>query len=155
MSPRARIRAIDWHDDRGFVGGFEAIPFGVLIFVVGTLVVVNAWAVVDAKMAVNAASREGVRVFVESDQEVASGKAAARAAGALAAFGRGDGRGTISPVTAASSFTRCGRVQMEVSYQVPAISLPWIGGFGSGVTVRSVHSEIIDPYRDGVPDGGC
>jgi hypothetical protein len=34
---------------------------------------------------------------------------------------------------------------------VPVLRLPWIGGFGSGLDVTSRHSELIDPYRDGVP----
>ncbi|MEE9416609.1 MAG: hypothetical protein V3V01_15095 [Acidimicrobiales bacterium] len=146
---------IDWRSERGFVGGFEAIPFGILTFVVGALVIVNAWAVIDAKLAVTAASREGVRVFVESDEAKAGGLASSRAAEALNAYGRSDGRENIGAVTASSGFSRCSRVSMEVSYTVPAIALPWIGGFGDSITVRSVHSEIIDPYRDGVPEGGC
>ena len=36
--------------DAGQVGGFEALPFGVLIFVVGVLLITNAWAVIDAKL---------------------------------------------------------------------------------------------------------
>mgnify|MGYP006159427917 CR=1 FL=1 len=32
-------RRIDWSDDAGQVGGIEAIPFGLLIFVIGTLLV--------------------------------------------------------------------------------------------------------------------
>jgi hypothetical protein len=38
-----------------------------------------------------------------------------------------------------------------VSYPVPAISLPFIGGFGTGFTVKATHSEIVDPFRNGVP----
>ncbi len=37
--------------DAGQVGGFEAIPFGVLVFVLGALLITNAWAVIDAKLA--------------------------------------------------------------------------------------------------------
>lgn len=149
------IRRPEWRSDDGFAGGVEALPFGFLVFVVGTLLIVNAWAVVDAKLAVTAASREGVRVFVESDEGVAASSANSRATQALAAFGRADGRGTVGSVAADGAFARCNRVSMEVTYDVPAITLPWIGGFGESITVRSVHSEIIDPYRDGVPEGGC
>jgi hypothetical protein len=35
----------DRGDDRGQVGGIEVLPFGLLVFVVGTLLVANAWAV--------------------------------------------------------------------------------------------------------------
>ena len=47
-----------WRDERGQVGNVEVLPFGVLIFVVGALLVSNAWAVIDARMAV--AHKEGV-----------------------------------------------------------------------------------------------
>ena len=30
--------------DRGQVGGIEVLPFGLLVFVVGTLLVANVWA---------------------------------------------------------------------------------------------------------------
>ena len=30
-------------DEAGFVGGFEALPFRFLVFVAGTLLLVNAW----------------------------------------------------------------------------------------------------------------
>ncbi len=147
--------SFDWRNDDGFVGGAEALPFGFLVFVIGALMIVNAWAVVDAKLAVTAASREGVRVFVESDEAVAGAAANSRANQALAAFGRSDGRERVGSIVAEAAFARCARVSMEVSYEVPAITLPWIGGFGESIVVRSVHSEIIDPYRDGVPEGGC
>ena len=43
--------------------GMEVIPFGLLTFVVGALLVANAWAVIDAKMAVSAAAREATRAY--------------------------------------------------------------------------------------------
>ena len=53
--------------DGGQVGGIEALPFGLLVFVVGALLVANAWAVVDAKLAVDAAARQATRHYVEAD----------------------------------------------------------------------------------------
>jgi phenylalanyl-tRNA synthetase beta chain len=46
--------------DGGQVAGIEALPFGVLIFVVGALLITNLWAVIDTKIAVDAAAREAV-----------------------------------------------------------------------------------------------
>jgi hypothetical protein len=40
---------------------------------------------------------------------------------------------------------------VTVAYPVPALSLPWIGGYGEGFVVRSSHSEIVDPFRAGLP----
>ena len=52
------------------------LPFGVLIFVVGSLLIANAWAVVDAKLATTAAAREAARAYVESGSAAAGAGAA-------------------------------------------------------------------------------
>ncbi len=78
--------------DAGQVGGIEALPFGLLIFVVGTLLIANAWAVVDAKFATDAAARQAVRTFVEAD-DPASARSEARAAGLAAVQAHGGIRG--------------------------------------------------------------
>jgi hypothetical protein len=141
---------LDDFGDRGQVGGIEAVPFGVLIFVVGALLCANAWAVVDAKMAVDAAAREATRAYVESQGTSADAVAAGR--DAMAAHGRDPGRAEIwlSDMTA-GGFQRCARATFSVSYEVPALTLPWIGGYGDAFTVTSHHSELVDPYRNGVP----
>jgi Flp pilus assembly protein TadG len=131
----------------GVVGGVEALPFGVLVFVVGTLIVVNAWGVVDAKMTVATAAREAARAFVEapagSDAEAAGRQAAARTMQALGRTGR-------APVIAVNgAFVRCARVTATVSYDIPALRLPWVRGWGT-LTTRSTASEIVDPLRSGL-----
>jgi hypothetical protein len=42
-------------------------------------------------------------------------------------------------------------VSFTVSYPVPAMTLPFIGGFGTGFTVNATHSELVDPFRNDVP----
>ena len=131
----------------GAVGGLEALPFGVLVFVVGTLIVVNAWGVVDAKMTVASAAREAVRAYVEApvgaDAEALAHTAAQETMNAL-------GRTARPPqVTLSGAFARCNRVSATVAYPVPALRLPWVGGLGS-FTARSTASEVVDPLRSGV-----
>jgi hypothetical protein len=120
---------------------------------------VNAWGVIDAKFATDAAAREAARAFVESDvgsaddvdTAIANG---ARAGGdALTAHGRDEGRAEVAIVDLEpdGQFVRCARVTYEVTYEVPAIHLPFIGGYGDAFRIRSSHSEIVDPFRDGVP----
>jgi hypothetical protein len=149
-------------DDRGQMGGVEALPFGVLIFVIGTLLIVNAWAVVDAKLATDAAAREATRRFVEAPVVDASGVRDAEASAvtdgldALAASGRDPGRGAVALTGLAApgggdGYVRCARATFTASYQVPALTLPWIGGYGGGFEVTSSHSELVDPFRNGVP----
>lgn len=143
---RARARG-----DVGQVGGFEAIPFGVLIFVLGALLVTNAWAVIDAKLAVTAAAREAARVYVEApDAGEAETLAVNAARSELTARGRGSSRASVR--IAAGSFVRCRMVTVEVTYVVPTITLPFVGGWGDGLRVSARHGEIVDPYRNG-PEG--
>ena len=143
-------------DDAGQAGGWEIIPFGVLIFVVGTLLIVNAWAVVDARQSAGDAAREGARAFVHESSETA-----ARLAARDAVFASTDGRGTprhrvdLAPIRLDPSFERCAHVVVTVHEQVPAISLPFIGGFGHAFTVTGSQNELIDPFRAALPEGSA
>lgn len=143
-------------DDSGQVGGWEVIPFGLLVFVVGTLLLVNAWAVVDARLVVGDSAREGARAYVHEDTEQAARRAADRAIHASL-----DGRGqhhrqiTIDPIDVEPRFERCARVMVTVHEHVPAIVLPFIGGFGHGFTVTGSQRELIDPFRSGLDEGSA
>jgi hypothetical protein len=143
-------------DESGQVAGIEAIPFGLLTFVVGTLFVANAWAVIDAKIAVSAAAREATRAYAEApvgSDPVGLADAAAREA--IRGAGRDPGQLVLTPVEA--TFARCETVTFDASYRIPAIRVPWLGGFGHGFTATARHTEIVDPYRTGLPAtvNGC
>ncbi len=143
--------------DRGQAGGIEALPFGILVFVVGTLLLANVWAVVDAKLAVDAAAREATRRYVEAtegagaeEQAVAAGLSALEAQGRDPARGRVELQAVTTP-DGRTAYERCARATFEAAYHVPALTLPFIGGYGSGFEVTSRHSELVDPFRDGLP----
>ncbi len=137
--------------DRGQVGGVEALPFGVLVFVVGVLLVANLWTIVDAKVAVTSAAREAARAYVEAEDGArAEGDAIAAAQAAITRRGRSIARTGVA--ITAGVFRRCVTVTFEVTYVVPTVTLPFVGGFGDGVRVRARHGEIVDPYRNG-PEG--
>jgi len=148
-------------NDEGMVGGAEALPLGLLVFVVGALIVANTWSVIDAKIAVSAAAREATRNYVEAQVTEAGGSSRAdsqaTAAGfaAIAAHGRDPGRADVRMTAldhpSTDGFVRCARVTFTASYDVPALTVPWIGGFGDGFEVTARHSELVDPFRDGVP----
>lgn len=137
--------------DGGFVGGAEGILFGVVVFVFGTLLMVNAWAVIDAKMAVSSAAREAARTLVEGDGSVGPADAAGRAA--FEATSPFDGGGLDGPHIV-GEFRRCGRVEVTYRYTVPALNVPGGFGWGSGFEVTASHSEIVDPFRSGL-DGAA
>ena len=158
---RSRHRVVDtdrptsrWRDERGQIGGLEALPFGILLFVSVLLVVTNAWAVIDAKLATSSAAREGARAYVESDNGAdAFIQSQQRAHEALRSYGRDGDRASVE--VTGDVFGRCATIIVIVTYRVPALTVPFIGGFGSGITARSTHVEIVDPYRSGLPEGGC
>jgi len=146
-------------EERGAVGGFEVLPFGFLVFVAGTLLLTNAWAVVDGKVAVTAAAREAARAYVESPGPAGTAleQATVAARGAIQGHGRDPARMRLAPV-GPLAFRRCARVTFEVTYEVATINVPWLGSLGGGVVGTSArHSEVVDPYRSDVPlgwDGG-
>lgn len=146
-----------WSDERGQFAGIEAIPFGILIFILGSLLVANAWAVVDAKMAVTSAAREAARTYVEAPPDLAVAAASGREAArdALASQGRDPDHAVIAIDNPAGAFARCARIEASVTYRLPAVSLPILGGYGQGFEVRAIHSEVIDPWRDDLPGSGC
>ena len=156
MNVSGRRRTGAHRAERGALGGLEVLPFGLLLFVVGLLFVVNIWAVIDAKLAVGAAAREGARRSVEAlDTDAALGAASETALETLRAHGRGEDSRTTVETSLDRPFGRCARVTVTVRYEVPAISLPWIGGLGNGIDAVSTHSEVVDPYRSGLAEGGC
>ncbi|MDQ2827167.1 MAG: hypothetical protein M3Y04_09455 [Actinomycetota bacterium] len=135
--------------------GIEAVPFGLLTFVIGTLMVVNAWAVIDAKITVSSAAREATRAYVEAPADGdPAGLADTAARAAVMGAGRDPHRLGLTQLE--GSFSRCETVRFEASYRLPAIRIPWVGGLGS-FTARARHAEIVDPFRTGVPRsaGGC
>jgi hypothetical protein len=144
----ARLRG-----DLGVVGGVEVLPFGVLMFVVGSLLVANAWAVVDARFMVTSAAREAARAYVEAPDQTAAARGASTAVtDVVRNYGRDPQHGRLDITTdGGRSFGRCVRVVLRVSYRVPALVLPWIGGYGHGFDAVADHSEIVDPYRADLP----
>lgn len=131
--------------EAGFVGGFEALPFGLLVLVAGTLLLANAWGVVDANLAASAAAREAVRTYVETND-----LARAEQAALDALVGHGKDLAAADLRWLDLTDDRCRPVTLEVSMRVPAIALPWIGGFGSAITTRARHTELVDPLRAGL-----
>lgn len=139
--------------DAGVVGGVEVLPFGVLTFLVGSLLVANAWAVVDAKLMVSSAAHAAARAYVEApDPSTARAVATRAVTDAASNYGRNPAKVSVRVEHEdGRTWRRCVRVRVTVDYPVDAVAVPWIGGFGHGFDARSTQSEIIDPYRAGLP----
>ncbi len=94
-----------------------------------------------------------MRTYVEApDATTGDTQARAVASATLAGYGRRPELATIRIDRAdGAPFARCVPTTVEIDYPVPAIRLPWIGGYGHAFDVRARHTELIDPYRSGVP----
>jgi hypothetical protein len=146
--------------EAGFVAGAEGLAFGVLVFVVGTLLVLSGWSVIDAKVAVEAAAREAGRAVVESPvADLGNGQANAlahaSAVQALTAHGGSpldpDATWRITSIRVTGDRVRCGQIFAEVIVEVDTVNLPIIGGGFGTVEVVGTHTERIEPYRAGLP----
>ena len=126
-----------------------------LVFVVGGLLLGNAWAVVDAKLAVDAAAREAGRAYVESpDPSTAAARADDAARGAVRGAGRDPTRLVLR--RSGSGGLRCSIVVHRATYRLPTVSLPFVGGWGRGITVDGSHRDVVDPFASGLAgDGDC
>jgi hypothetical protein len=144
-----------WREEEGFVGGLEALPFGFLVFVAGTLLLVNAWAVFDCHLAASASAREAVRAYVESAGSETDALQASEAAAVEALEGHGKQVERMSIAWSGARLARCQPVTVTVTYAVPLVVVPWIGAFGRGVLSTSArHREVVDPYRRGLSTDG-
>lgn len=144
-----------WSGDEAGQGGLEGLAFGFAVFILGTLVVANGWAVIDAKTAAAGAAREATRAFVESSMEPSTepmDRAQDAAGKAMAGMGRDPARVTVVPETVEAR--RCGRVTLRVEYPVPLLTVPVVGRFGRGFVAVGRHTELVEPYRSGLPDRG-
>lgn len=145
-----------WWADDGFVGGAEVLPFSVLVLVIGSLLVANSWAVVNADLAIDLAAREANRSIVESDSidQAAIEATARRVAGGLG-LDADRVEVTVERTGNGSALVRCERVSVVVAYDVPAVGLP--GRRNLPVSVVGRHSEVVDPFRSSpvLQDGQC
>lgn len=144
-------------DTRGFVAGAEALLFGLLVLVFGTLVVLNAWTALDARLALAGTAREAVRAAVTAPPGADLDRVATDAAvAAAAAQGRDPDAlqlvwldGGQPPVQA-----RCAAVRLQVRTTVEVVAVPrWLTRGGYRVTAE--HGERIEPFRSGLESSVC
>lgn len=131
-------------DERGQAAGVEAVPFGVLVFVTGTLLAVNVWSAVDARVAVDGAARDYLRAYTAApDPGVAraSGRSAAASSMAARRSGAANARVTDPP----EPFGPCRPATVVVELATPTIRAPFVGSLGT-TTVRAVRTELVQPH---------
>lgn len=144
----------------GFIAGGEALVLGAVVFLVGAILAINAWGVVDAHMTADAVAREVARTLVEAEPGTGlAGRLQAVAGDVADEMGHGNGvtldyrNGTDGPTTGdpAGLVRRCQRVTVTATLTSTTIRLPFVGGWGAPWDVSGTHTEIVDPFRSGLP----
>jgi hypothetical protein len=133
--------------DGGLVAGGDAVIFGVLLFVVGSLMITNLWSIVDARTAVQSSAREAARTVVETEDV---GTVVLQAEMVAVATWQGYGRTGAIDVSLSGVVTRCAPITVTVTAEVPLARLPIIGWSAGSTDVSASHTELVDPFRSGL-----
>jgi hypothetical protein len=125
------------------------LAFGALLFIAGTLIVANAWGVIDAKFATLSAARDGAATYAEVGTEADGARPPSERAttAALESLRR---QGAVDIRLGDGGYRRCGRVTVTVVTDVPVIRIPFVGGTGGKIAVSGSSSRVIDPFRSSV-----
>lgn len=138
------------HGEAGFVAGLEGVVFGLLVLVAGTIVVLNAWSVLQTRRVLDGAAREYLRAYTEGDDPADARSGARRALQAVLDGERRRPAGGPNVRLEEPDETRfgpCAEATISIWAEVPAARVPFIGTFGS-TTVRVTHSELVDAHRE-------
>jgi hypothetical protein len=111
------------------------------------MLLVNAWAVLDTHLALDAAAREYLRAYTQASSPSDAGREARRALGDVLADRERLASSIVVVDPDPDTFGPCSPALVELRAEVPALELPFLGGLGQrSVTVR--HVELVDAHRE-------
>lgn len=131
----------------GMLAGSDGLLFAMLILLAGSLALVNIWAMIDSRAALDAAARDYLRTYTEQSDPATAAGAGERSARSVL-----DQRGTplrslhIDPPDP-SLFGPCQPVAVTIEAEVPAARLPFLDDLGAR-QIRVTHRELVDPHRE-------
>ena len=131
----------------GMLAGSDGLLFAMLILLAGSLALVNIWAMIDTRAALDAAARDYLRTYTEQSDPASAARAGDHAARSVL-----DQRGTplrslrIDPPDR-TTFGPCQPVAVTIEAEVPAARLPFLDDLGAR-QIRVTHRELVDPHRE-------
>lgn len=147
MSADPGILPRTFRGQSGVLAGSDGVVFGMLILLAGSLALVNIWAVIDTRAALDAAAREYLRSYTEQRSPAAASAAGAHAAQEVIARRGSPVGGLTIQEPDPSTFGPCQLAQVVIEAQVPAARLPFLDDVGTR-TIRVTHRELVDPHRE-------
>jgi len=139
--------------EAGQAAGLETIPFGIIVFVGGLLLMVNLWAVVDTRAALDSAARDYLRAYTSS-ADSATGRRRGTAAVEASMTGRNGTAGSVRITNPAAPFGPCRPATVVLRLEVPAFRAPFIGSIGNTV-VSTTQTELVQPFGTATDEGAA
>ena len=138
--------------ESGQAAGIESIPFGILVFVGGVLLVINLWSVVDTRASLDSAARDYLRAYTAAPDRATArivGRAAARAS-----LSSRSGRPSAVRIGAPTErFGPCRPATVRLELTIDAIHAPFIGTLGTAI-VSTTQTELVEPYGVALDEPG-
>ena len=135
------------HGERGAVAGLEALLLGFLVLLGGVGLMVNTWTVVETRTALDAATREYLRVYTAQSDPAAAAEAGAAAARRVLVDRGTPLQSLVIDAPDPSRFGPCQPVEVTLSVEVDELRVPFIDRLGpSSVSVRG--AELVDAHRE-------
>lgn len=135
------------YPERGAVAGLEGVMFGVLVLLGGMVLLVNAWAVIDTRTALDASLREYLRTYTRQSDGISARRRGAEAAESVLAARNSHPAHLTIEVSEPNGFGPCSVVTVRLSATVPALRAPFLDDF-TAVTVSAEGSDLMDAHRE-------
>lgn len=137
-------------DERGAVAGAETLAIGLLVLIATTLAFTGVWALVETRVALDAAAREYLRVYTQSPDGLHASVAAERAAHEVLTARGTPLSGMEIDAPDASRFGPCQAVSVVLSTEVALVRVPFFDDVAAR-RVQVTHSELIASHREMTP----
>ncbi len=132
---------------RGAVGGLEALLLGFLVLFGGAGLMVNSWAVIETRTALDAAAREYLRAYTSQSDPTSASLSGAEAVDRVLRARGTPLRGLTIDAPEAALFGPCQAVEVTLSIDVTEMRVPFIDALGPS-TVSVTTSELVDAHRE-------
>lgn len=134
--------------ERAMIAGAEALALGVLVLLAGTILIVNAWAVLDTRMALEAATREYLRAYTEADDPLSAAVEGSGAAERVMQDRPALWKRTEIDGPEPERFGPCAPASVTLRARVPAIRIPAIDTQWGEHTVAVSAVELVDAHQE-------
>lgn len=132
---------------RGAVAGLDALMFGTLILLAGTLAVIHLWSIVETRTALDTAAREYLRSYTAARSGPDAVEAGGRAVDEVLRQRRTPLHDLRVRPPDPLLFGPCESATVHLSARISGVRLPFLADIGS-TTVEVTATELVPAHRE-------